>query len=114
MLTQLSLKNFKNLKETTVDFKALNIFVGPNGSGKSNLVSALKFYNAWQRPGEMFETSPFQRAASESGNLSPLNKQLPKPGVVQLNNKIILETTFFAKVSIQALSGANAIVLKNH
>jgi predicted ATPase len=39
------LKNYKSIKESTIDFKDLNIFIGANGSGKSNLISFFKLLN---------------------------------------------------------------------
>lgn len=43
MLTQLHLKNWRSLRDVTIDFAPITVFIGANSSGKTNLVSALEF-----------------------------------------------------------------------
>src|SRR5207244_3918337 len=43
MLTKLVAKNFKSLREVSVDLRQRNALVGPNMSGKSNLLDVLRF-----------------------------------------------------------------------
>src|SRR5258706_3890022 len=38
-LEELTIRNFKSIREQTLKLGALNLFIGANGSGKSNLVS---------------------------------------------------------------------------
>ncbi|WP_375755561.1 AAA family ATPase [Corallococcus exercitus] len=42
-LLELSVKNYKSLRNVTVRLGPLNVLVGPNGSGKSNLLDLLQF-----------------------------------------------------------------------
>ena len=44
-LLELQASRYKSLRETTVTFGDLNVFIGPNGSGKSTILDALKFLN---------------------------------------------------------------------
>jgi predicted ATPase len=41
MIKSISVKNFKNFRDTEFQVRPLNLFVGPNGSGKSNLGNLL-------------------------------------------------------------------------
>ena len=42
MLTRLTVRNFKSLRDVTVELPRLTVFFGPNGSGKSNLLDAIQ------------------------------------------------------------------------
>jgi predicted ATPase len=42
-LLELSVKNYKSLRDVTVRLGPLNVLVGPNGSGKSNLLDVIEF-----------------------------------------------------------------------
>ncbi|HEX5752486.1 MAG TPA: AAA family ATPase [Archangium sp.] len=42
-LLELSVKNYKSLRDVTVRLGPLNVLVGPNGSGKSNLLDVIQF-----------------------------------------------------------------------
>jgi predicted ATPase len=42
-LEKLTIKNFKSIREQTLNLGQLNIFIGGNGSGKSNLIQIFKF-----------------------------------------------------------------------
>lgn len=41
MINQLSIKNFKSIKDLTMPCKKLNVFIGEPNSGKSNIIEAL-------------------------------------------------------------------------
>lgn len=41
LLTSISIKNFKSLKDVRVDLGQLNVFIGENGVGKSNVLEAI-------------------------------------------------------------------------
>ena len=41
MIQQLSIKNFKSVKDLQVSCKKLNVFIGEPNSGKSNIIEAL-------------------------------------------------------------------------
>jgi predicted ATPase len=43
MIRNLRVKNFKSLKDVSVDMGRLNVLVGPNMSGKSNLIDVFRF-----------------------------------------------------------------------
>ena len=48
MLTRLTAKNFKSLRDFDVSLSPLNVLVGPNMGGKSNIIDALLFlYESW-------------------------------------------------------------------
>ena len=42
-LLEVSVKNYKSLRDVTVRLGPLNVLVGPNGSGKSNLLDVIQF-----------------------------------------------------------------------
>ncbi len=45
MLEQIKIKNFKSIKDATLQFKNINVLIGANGSGKSNFISLFKLLN---------------------------------------------------------------------
>lgn len=44
MITKLTLRNFKSIKEETYDFTSLDLFVGWNNSGKSTVLQSLAIW----------------------------------------------------------------------
>lgn len=42
-ITKVHIKNFRSLRDVTVELDDLTVLVGPNGSGKSNFLDALRF-----------------------------------------------------------------------
>lgn len=42
-LEKLTIKNFKSIRNQTLNLNALNVFIGGNGAGKSNLIEAFRF-----------------------------------------------------------------------
>ncbi|MBI2986696.1 MAG: AAA family ATPase [Deltaproteobacteria bacterium] len=44
-LEQLKVKNFKSIRDQTLQLGRLNVFIGGNGSGKSNLIGVFHFLN---------------------------------------------------------------------
>lgn len=47
MITQLKFKNWRSLRDVTIDnLKPINVFIGANASGKSNIINGLRF---WQQ-----------------------------------------------------------------
>jgi AAA ATPase domain len=42
-LAQVRAKNFRSLRDVTVDLQPLNVLVGPNASGKSNFLDVIQF-----------------------------------------------------------------------
>ena len=42
MITRLEIRNFKSLRNVTLDLGSMNLFVGANASGKSNFFDALR------------------------------------------------------------------------
>lgn len=43
MLQKLSIRNFRSLKDVSVDLQKINLLIGPNNSGKSNFLKAFEF-----------------------------------------------------------------------
>src|SRR5438105_2753575 len=43
MITKLSIRNFKCLRDVQIDLERFTVFVGPNASGKSSILQALDF-----------------------------------------------------------------------
>jgi len=48
-LEKLTIKNFKSIREQTLELDRLNIFIGANGAGKSNLIQAFRFLREIQQ-----------------------------------------------------------------
>ena len=46
MLEQLKISRFKSVRDQTLDFGRVNLFIGGNGSGKSNLLEAIGLVSA--------------------------------------------------------------------
>ncbi|MGA8222520.1 MAG: AAA family ATPase [Candidatus Acidiferrales bacterium] len=57
MIREISVSNFKSLKNVTMRLSPLSIFCGPNASGKSNLVEALDFLSQVFRNGLQYGVS---------------------------------------------------------
>jgi len=51
MLKQLHLKNWRSLRDVTIDFTPITVFIGANSSGKTNIIDALKFRRYSMRNG---------------------------------------------------------------
>jgi predicted ATPase len=51
MITQLSIKGFKTLKDVSLPLTRVSVLVGPNNCGKSNVLRALSFLGAIVREG---------------------------------------------------------------
>ena len=43
MITNLVVRNFRSLKDASLELRARNVLIGPNKSGKTNLLDALRF-----------------------------------------------------------------------
>ncbi len=43
MLTEVTIKRFKTIKEITLQLQRINILIGSNNSGKSSILQALQF-----------------------------------------------------------------------
>jgi predicted ATPase len=59
MITQLTIKGFKTLKDVSVPLTRVSVLVGPNNCGKSNLLRALAFLAATVREGLVDATRRF-------------------------------------------------------
>ena len=42
-LVKLTAKNYRSLRDVSVEFSSLNVFIGANASGKSTILDALRF-----------------------------------------------------------------------
>jgi len=63
-LVKLSTKNFKSLRDLTVEFRPFNVLIGPNNSGKTNILHCLNFLAECVKKREIFETFGTQGFAS--------------------------------------------------
>jgi AAA15 family ATPase/GTPase len=45
MVTRLSIKNYKSIKELDIESKKINVFIGEHNSGKSNILEALSWFS---------------------------------------------------------------------
>ncbi len=52
MITELSIKNFKSIKEKTIKLSRLNVLTGLNGMGKSSFIQIILSLNASSRLSE--------------------------------------------------------------
>jgi len=43
MIHQIRIKNFKSLRDVTVELSPVTVFIGKSGTGKTNFTSAIKF-----------------------------------------------------------------------
>lgn len=55
---QISVKNFKSLRDFSIDLKKFNVLIGPNGSGKTNVLELFKLANSCISP-QSFPVRPF-------------------------------------------------------
>lgn len=60
-LEKLTIRNFKSIREQTLEFGRLNIFIGANGAGKSNLMQVFRFLREIQQ--QNLATYSLQRGA---------------------------------------------------
>ena len=72
-LETIRIRNFRSLREVTVDARALTVFVGCNDEGKSNLLRALDlFFNGERRDGYVLNWSrDFSAFAKTPANKAP-------------------------------------------
>lgn len=63
-LVTLSAKNFKSLRDFTVEFHPFSVLIGPNNSGKTNILQCLNFLAECMKKREIFETFGTQGFAS--------------------------------------------------
>ena len=59
-LSKLTVKNYRGLREESIEFSDLNLFIGVNASGKSTILDALRFLHEGVRARE-FQTPVFHR-----------------------------------------------------
>jgi AAA15 family ATPase/GTPase len=41
MLTRMTFKNWRSLRDVTIDFTSITLFIGANSSGKTNILGVL-------------------------------------------------------------------------
>ena len=82
MIKKLSVKNFRSLRDVTIDLRRRNVLVGPNMSGKSNLIDVLRFLNriVFAQPGQ----TGLPTAVRSFGGFSELAWKGEDPGVLQI------------------------------
>jgi predicted ATPase len=68
MITKISFKNYKVLRDASIELGPYNVVIGPNGSGKSTLLSALRLLGR----GELLAAAQV-RSVSDSGEGTPLS-----------------------------------------
>ena len=59
-LLKLTIENYRSLREESIEFRRLNLFIGANASGKSTILDALRFLHEGVRTRE-FRMPVFQR-----------------------------------------------------
>lgn len=78
MLTKIRVKNFKSLKDITLDLGQRNVLVGPNMAGKSNVIDLLKFVHdmtfpsqpgTWALSSAVFSRGGFDEILWKGGNV---------------------------------------------
>ena len=62
-LSRISVRNFRSLRDVSVDLNDLNLFIGANASGKSAILDALRFLS------EAIKTRSFRIAANSRGGI---------------------------------------------
>lgn len=77
IISQISLKNWRNFRSVEVDLKERVFLVGPNASGKSNFLDSLRFLRDLAKPG-----GGLQKAITDRGGVSKIRclsaRQNPK------------------------------------
>lgn len=51
-----NIKNFRTLKDVTIEFDSVTIFIGPNGTGKSTVLRGLDWFFNGSKNGDLTET----------------------------------------------------------
>ena len=64
-LLRLEVKNYRILRDVTIDFEDFNLFIGPNAAGKSTILDALRFLH------EGIHARDFQGPILSRGGLPP-------------------------------------------
>jgi predicted ATPase len=110
MIKKIRVKNFKSLKDVTVDFKQLNLIVGYNNTGKSNFFKALEFlgnfyyYNSQTRvSNEEFSrlVHNYQRVQVTDTQYNPIIIQL----IINFN-----ETDYFYQIEFYSAASFSGVL----
>ena len=65
-LSKLKASSYRSLRDESIEFKDLNLFIGPNASGKSTILDALHFLQ------EGIQDRDFREAVASRGGISHL------------------------------------------
>ena len=57
MLQRINIKNFRSLKDVTVDLQQVNLLIGPNNSGKTNFFKAFEFLSTFYNNRQLSQES---------------------------------------------------------
>ena len=60
MLQRINIKNFRSLRDVTVDLQQVNLLIGPNNSGKTNFLKVFEFLSVFLKS-ETFSQETFSR-----------------------------------------------------
>lgn len=77
MIKRITIKNFRSLKDVTVDLQDVNLFIGPNNSGKSNFFKALEFLSDFRLEQEHLFASDFANYCFNKVNPKINDKNAP-------------------------------------
>jgi predicted ATPase len=110
MNEQLIVKNFGPIKDATVDFKRVTVFIGPTGGGKSTLAKLaavfrdVDFYAAQDDPGYLFAYYNLENFFSQKSELRLLRG---KYGVKVKGRKITFDSATNRLIKSQAKVATN-------
>lgn len=76
-IRRLGVRNYRGIRESSLDFDDLGIFIGPNASGKSTILDALRFLQTGVERG-------FASAVAARGGIAHLAWRGGRPGSVEL------------------------------
>ena len=68
MISKVSIRNFKCLRDVQIDLERFTVFVGPNASGKSSILQALNFLSRSFQGQDGLMEGEFSQALSRAAN----------------------------------------------
>jgi len=110
-LTQLYLKNYKNIIEGWFLLNKLTVFIGPNGSGKSNIIAVLRFLKSCliSTPDKSRGITSFEEAIDKLGGSRILDRTISRLSTIHFGFVFAHNLVLDIEIMIDYMTGKSTI-----